>query len=65
MFIALVLLIGGGVLFGAVLALLEAVRDRRKRPRWRSIAHIAAALLILYGMFGFFGAALSATGGLR
>ena len=65
MFIALVLLIGGGVLFGAVLAFLEAVRNRRRKPMWRSNAHIAAALLVLYGMVGFFGAALSATGGLR
>jgi len=64
-FIALVLLIAGGVLLGAVLALLEAIRNRRRKPLWRSIAHIAAALLVLYGFVGFFGAALSATGGLR
>jgi hypothetical protein len=65
MFVFMILLIGCGFLVGVLIELYRAIRDRHKQGAGKRVLRIIGAVLLIYGAFGFFGAGLSATGGLK
>jgi hypothetical protein len=60
--LTLIVLIGAAVVAAAALRLAEAMRTRSQRSASTLIWGIAGVALIAYGLLGFFGAFLSATG---
>ena len=65
MFTIITAIIGCSTFLAVIFQLFSSLRTFHLRHPYRSIFSIMGSLLLLYGIVGFFGSAISATGGLR